>query len=116
MPLRTLSETMGAEVLYDKGVITIIYNSGLPQRNENIKYVQITLNPEDKDATVVKTDVYNDSYEDGFTSYTYGGMHLSVHPFIEKGITYVPFRFIGEKLGYDVHYENGTINLSQIYK
>lgn len=86
VPLRTISQELGAQVNYDEvsKKITIIY----------------------KDSTVGATL--------GSKSATVNGnkKELQVAPQVVKETTYVPIRFIGEALGGTVDYQNGNLKIT----
>lgn len=85
VPLRTISEELGAKVDFDKGqeVITVVY----------------------KDTTIKVTI--------GSKSATINGEKkaLQVAPQVVNGITYVPIRFVGEALGGVVEYQKGILKV-----
>lgn len=39
-------------------------------------------------------------------------MELTIAPYVDKGVTYVPLRFVGEAYGADVKYSNNTITIN----
>ena len=86
VPLRTISEELGAKVEFNK---------------ENQK---ITVSYKDSTVEVIvgsKSAIVNGSKKE-----------LQVKPQVVKGTTYVPIRFIGEALGAVVDYQKGTLKIS----
>ncbi|HHX59394.1 MAG TPA: hypothetical protein GX707_01450 [Epulopiscium sp.] len=86
VPLRTISEELGAKVGFDGASqkITVIY----------------------KDSTIVATVGSKNATTNG------NNKELQAAPQVIKGTTYVPIRFIGEALGGAVDYQNGTLKIT----
>lgn len=86
VPLRTISEELGAQVSYQKDTnkITVIYKDII---------IETTIGSKTATVNNIKRE-------------------LLVAPRLEKGTTYVPIRFIGEALGGTVDYKDGRLKIS----
>lgn len=84
VPLRVISENLGAQVHWKDSQITLAMNKTLIVLNLNNK-------------TVMK----NDKTE-----------QLDVQPYMKNNRTYVPIRFIAETFGSQVQYNQGTVSIT----
>ena len=84
IPLRKVFNALGAEVTYEKGVISAI------RGKQNI-----VLSPNQKSARIDGQDV-----------------ELDVPPMLIETVTYVPLRFVAQALGDSVNYDAGTKQIS----
>lgn len=84
VPLRVISENLGAQVHWKDSQITLAMNKTLIVLNLNNK-------------TVIK----NDKTE-----------QLDVQPYMKNNRTYVPIRFIAETFGSQVQYNQGTVSIT----
>jgi len=85
VPIRTISETFGAAVSWDNGLITI-------SKGDKI----ITFKVGDTEAKVGYSTVKFDSPS-----------------FIKDGRTFVPVRFMAEAFGFEVKWDNGIITIKE---
>ena len=112
VPLRVLSETMGADVGYDNGVITIEYDTGFEEVDGNMMNILIRLNLLENEIEYTKY-LYKSNQLDGYAPYKFGN-NLQQPVVVDGGVSYVPFRLISESLGYNIDYKDEIINLSKM--
>ncbi len=98
IPLRGLTEAMGAEIAWDNDTRTITV-----AKDTNVITLQI-----------MNTSVYVYKYFDG--EYKTIRYTLDVPPKIVGERTYIPIRFVSEHLGYDVLWNAETMEISVISK
>jgi hypothetical protein len=84
VPLRVISENLGAQVHWQDAQITLSMDQATVKLNLNNR-------------TVIKN---------GETE------QLDVQPYMKNNRTYVPIRFIAETFGSQVHYNQGTVNIT----
>lgn len=84
VPLRVISENLGAQVHWQDSQITLAMDQTTIKLNLNNR-------------TVIK----NGEKE-----------QLDVQPYMKNNRTYVPIRFIAETFGSQVHYNQGTVNIT----
>lgn len=84
VPLRVISENLGAQVHWQDSQITLAMDQTTIKLNLNNR-------------TVIK----NGEKE-----------QLDVQPYMKNNRTYVPIRFIAETFGSQVHYKQGTVNIT----
>lgn len=84
VPLRVISENLGAQVNWQNAQITLSMDQATVKLNLNNR-------------TVIK----NGEKE-----------QLDVQPYMKNNRTYVPIRFIAETFGSQVHYNEGTVNIT----
>ncbi|MFK5708846.1 copper amine oxidase N-terminal domain-containing protein [Lysinibacillus boronitolerans] len=84
VPLRVISENLGAQVHWQDSQITLTMDQTTIKLNLNNR-------------TVIK----NGEKE-----------QLDVQPYMKNNRTYVPIRFIAETFGSQVHYKQGTVNIT----
>lgn len=84
VPLRVISENLGAQVHWQDSQITLSMDQTTIKLNLNNR-------------TVIK----NGQKE-----------QLDVQPYMKNNRTYVPIRFIAETFGSQVHYNDGTVNIT----
>ncbi|WP_339280927.1 copper amine oxidase N-terminal domain-containing protein [Lysinibacillus sp. FSL P2-0066] len=84
VPLRVISENLGAQVHWQDSQITLTMDQTTIKLNLNNR-------------TVIK----NGEKE-----------QLDVQPYMKNNRTYVPIRFIAETFGSQVHYNDGTVNIT----